>query len=193
MYRGKAKWMNDQELILTVVVELVILAFLMKFWRVILGLGVVNMIISAVLFLSEKFDCPIGNVPNRSSQLGGGRPFQTPNSAVINSVYQYLPNKTYSDYDIVNCFRKTPCSHFDDDFDPVGKGNPNAGKCRGTRGYEYGYKKKIRAEKVSVNIQCPSPLPLTTRLGMSNSLDKIYGLCLAHRDTGQLKRSALGL
>jgi hypothetical protein len=150
--------MNDNELVVAIIVGLVILALVIKFWRVVFGLGVIGAVIIGVLCSSGEIDCPIGNGPSGGvgGQGGGGGSFRSSNSDIIYSVYQHLRGKTYIDYETVYRKSQVPCSQIDYDTD-WGKGDPHAGKCRGTGGYGYGYKTENRPERVQVNRLCPNP------------------------------------
>ena len=149
--------MNGVQLIVAIGAGLIVIFFIVKFWRVVLGLGVLGALAIGALCISGNLNCPIGRRTSHTGSVGNNSKSNASNLEVINSVYQHLRGKTYTDYESRTRTNRVPCSQQDDDFDPIGKRNPNMGKCRDTGGYGYGYKTETITQNVPVKRQCPTP------------------------------------
>lgn len=86
--------MEVSTLIVAVIVGLLALILVLKFWKLFLGLGVMAAIIfGAFLCLSGELNCPFGKNPGPDPDPG---PAPAPtNPEIIHQVYKHLLNKTY--------------------------------------------------------------------------------------------------
>jgi hypothetical protein len=169
--------MNGVELIVAIAAGGIALFLIVKLWRFVLGVGVLGALIVGALCVTGQIDCPIGNKPKPRHPGGSGS--SSSNADVITAVYQHLIGKKYTTFEQRPVTKQMPCSQQDDDFDPIGKRNPNAGKCRGTGGYGFGYKTVTRTESTQILRQCPTPPPVNSSLWrvQSSGRDKwtVYG------------------
>ena len=81
--------MNDEQRIVALVVGLIALILVIKFWRVVLGIGIVGAIALFVLCQSGKIPCPIGHGLNGGDNGGYFIPNLTEDRA-IGKVQAYL-------------------------------------------------------------------------------------------------------
>ena len=64
--------MRDEQLIIALFIGLIILAVVIKFWRMLLGLGVVGAVIFGGLCVSGQIECPFGPRGGGGGSGGGG-------------------------------------------------------------------------------------------------------------------------
>ncbi len=153
--------MSEELIIISIIAGIIFVGIAIKFWRVIVGMGVVGTLAAGFLCLQGEIDCPFGRNRQTPSLPIGHTSLQWSRTDLIYSVYQHLKGKQYSAHQSNTRSERVPCTQDDYETDWA-KGDPYAGKCRGEGGYGHGYKTVVRRENRKFMKRCPDPPPVNS-------------------------------